>query len=248
MKFLTEKKKLFALIAMICFALTFCINLFSATSIFNSLRFMFNNFGQFLLGSMNIVSVLVGLLVSLCYVAAAFFVWKKNDHMKILGIAGVCVILNLFLGFVVQIISYFTYGYYNFGMIVAQAVSLLVADILPFIFAAYLIVFSLIKVKGPIAPIVGAALIVLMFGSALVGGVSLFISNIVNLFDYFSWNMVWNLFRNMLSTGGSLISIIGMLLLVPMAFYIPKDENLAEGEVVADAEAEVVEEEIPAAE
>lgn len=255
MKFLSEKKKLFALIALICFALTFCVNLLSATSIFGLLGDMFDSFGQFLLTGVSMISIVIGLLASLSYLAAAFFVWKKDNHMKLLGVAGVLVIINMFLSFVAQIISYITYGYFSFGVLISQSITMIVGNAVPFIFAAYLIIFSLIKVKGPVVPIVGAALIALMFGSGLLGGITSFFTGVVNLFDYFSWGMVWNLITNLFSVGGNLISIIGMLLLVPMAFYIPKDEKVEEiaeevaEEVVAEAEPVVEQaEEVPAAE
>lgn len=251
MKFLTEKKKLFALIALICFALTFCANLLSATRVFGLLGDMFDSFGQFLLTGTSMISIAIGLLASLSYLAAAFFVWKQDNHMKILGIAGVLVIVNMFLSFVSQIISYITYDYFSFGTFLSYSVSMVVANAVPFIFAAYLIVFSLIKVKGPVVPIVGAALIALMFGSGLLGGITAFFTGVVNLFDYFSWGMVWGLITNLFQNGANLISIIGMLLLVPMAFYIPKDEKVEETaeEVVAEAEPVVEQvEEVPTAE
>lgn len=245
MKFLTEKKKLFALIALICFAITLVSNLFSAGgSIIGSFEYMFDGFGRFLISAISIISSLLALLIPLCYMVAAFFVWKKDNHMKLLAIGGVCVILNMFLAFVSQIISFITYDYFNFGILLTQ----FFANCLPFVFAAYLIIFSLIKVKGPIVPIAGAALIALMLGSGLLGGAANFVQNIINLFDYFHWRNVWFTITSLFSSGMSLIGSAGLLLLVPAALYIPKEEVTETEEIITEEPAAEEAEEAPAAE
>lgn len=244
MKFLTEKKKLFSLIAMICLAVNMvCIVIYTGAVTLGTSGGLFDNFKRFIFTGISLSATAIGLLVPVCYTVAAFFVWKKNDHMKILGVAGAISIISMFIAFVGNFASAIAYGYFSFGTLVGQ----LFSQFLPFVFAAYLIVFSLIKVKGPVVPIAGAVLIVLFCGSELWGAATLVVRNFIHMIQYFSWGIIWNTIVSVIVSGVEMIGNIGLLLLVPAAFYIPKDEEAAVGEVVANAEAEIVEE-IPVAE
>ena len=241
MKFLTEKKKLFALIAMICLALTLVYNVIAACAgAISSLGSMFYNFRSFLVNFVSLITIGIGLLTVLCYVAGAFLVWKKDDHMKILGLGGVISIIALFMGLVSYLVSSITYDYFTFGIFLTTILDCF----LPCLFAAYLIVFSLIKMKGPVVPIIGAVLVVLLCGSSIIGVFSQTISNIIHLFDYFSWGIVWNTIVMIFHNFINLIQNVGLLLLVPVAFYIPKEEEVVVAEVIEEA----VIEETPAAE
>ena len=220
MKMLMEKKKLFALIAMICFAAVFCTTAIGVLSdTVGRLNYMFNSFGEFLLSASYICASFLGALTIACYAGAAFFQWKKDDHKKILALAGICTMGVLFMGLVYQIIFFIVYDYFRFNILV----SLFFGDIMPFLFAAFLIALSLLKIKGPAVPIAGAVLIALLCGSGILGT----ITSLVNYFSivrYFSWDVVWNVVKMLFQGGKEIILCAGLLLLVPMAFYIPKEE------------------------
>lgn len=242
-KFLEKNKKLLLLISMICLGVALLGNLVSSCiGIFGSFANMFDRFGVFLTRIISISSNLLALLGAACYVGAAFFMWKKNDHMKLLGISGLISVVVMFLGILGYIVSSITYDYFNFGTLVSE----FFACILPFVFAAYLVVFSVIKVKGPVIPIVGAALVLLVGGSSLTGNFVAFIRNVVNMFNFFHPSMLISLFINLVTSFVNMASSVGLLLLVPLAFYAPKDD-VTEAEIVEEA-AEVASEEIPAAE
>ena len=220
MKFLTKKKSTLALIALICFAFNLIYNLIgSIGDIFEAMDNMFDSFGLFLLSANSILSILISLLIPLFYLGCALFVWKKNSHMKLLCFSGLCIIVNIFLTFIGQIISFITFQYFDFNPLV----NIFVSNLLPFLFAAYLVIFSLLKVKGPAVPIAGAAFIGLMLVAGVLGGSISFIEDVFNLFDYFSWDLVRGIITNLFDSTINLISQVGLLLLVPAALYIPKE-------------------------
>ena len=113
---------------------------------------------------------------------------------------------------------------------------------IPFLFAAYLVVFSLMKVKSPAVPIAGAVLIVLLCGSGILGVISGLIQYIAAYGRYFSWDFVWRIITILFQCGLDIITCAGLLLLVPLAFYSPKEE--AAEEVIEEAAAEEVIEEV----
>ena len=160
--------------------------------------------------------------------------------MKILGLGGVISIIALFMGLVSYLVSSIAYDYFTFAIFLTTILDCF----LPCLFAAYLIVFSLIKMKGPVVPIIGAVLVVLLCGSSIIGTFSQIISNIIHMFDYFSWGIVWSTIVVIFSNFINLIQNVGLLLLVPVAFYIPKEEEVVVAEVIEEAAIE----ETPAAE
>ena len=159
--------------------------------------------------------------------------------MKILGLAGVLMVIGLFMSLVSYLFSSIAYDYFAFGIFLTVVLDCF----LPCLFAAYLIVFSLMKMKGPVVPIIGAVLVVLLCGSSVIGTLTQTVSNIIHMFDYFSWGIVWNTIVMIFNNFINLIQNVGLLLLVPVAFYIPKDEEAA-AEVIEEAAVE----ETPAAE
>ena len=89
MKFLTEKKKLLSMIAMICLAAVFCVTAITALiDMFGQFRNMFASFGFFLLSASALIGSFLGVATAACYAGAAFFQWKQGDHKKILALAG----------------------------------------------------------------------------------------------------------------------------------------------------------------
>ncbi len=235
---LYEKRKVLFLISTICLAVAFVVGLLSSGStLLNILGIgtgynIFYSFGSVLMTLVSVLSVLLSCIISLCLVLAAFLQWRKDKNAKLLLIVGVLQILIMFLNLVNQIFSFLTYEYFDFVALLSCF------SFLPFVFAAYLILFSIIKTKGPVIPIIGAVLILLLTGSSLLSGFSHIIYTIVNMFDYFHFRMLLNAVVEIISILVGLVSQIGLLLLVPMAFYIPKNA----------AAAESVAEEVPAAE
>ena len=239
MKFLTQKKKLLSMIAMICLAAVFCVTAIAALiDMFGQFRNMFATFGFFLLSASALIGSFLGVATAACYAGAAFFQWKQGDHKKILALAGLCSLACLFVNFVYQIIFFIVFDNFQFSTLVSQ----FFGDVIPFLFAAYLVVFSLMKVKSPAVPIAGAVLIVLLCGSGILGVISSLISYISVFSRHFSWDFVWRIITILFQGGLDIISCAGLLLLVPLAFYSPKEE--AAEEVMEEAAAEEVIEEV----
>lgn len=241
---LYEKRKVLFLISTICLALAFVTGLLSnGSAVLSTLGIgygynVFHSFGSTVMALVSLLTILLSCLISLCLVLAAFLQWRKDKNAMLLLISAVLQIAVIFLNIVNQVLSFLTYEYFNF----AQLLGCL--SFLPLVFAAYLILFSIIKTKGPVVPIIGLVLILLMTGSSLLSGCGAIITNIVSMFEYFHISMLWSVLRNIVSVLIGMVSNIGLLLLVPMAFYIPK-EKAAVAEVPAE-EAPV--EEAPAAE
>lgn len=244
---LYEKRKVLFLISTICLALAFLVGLLSdGSAVLTTLGIgqgynVFHSFGSTMIVLVRLLTILLSCLASLCLVLAAFLQWRKDKNAMLLLIFAVLQIAMIFLGVVNQILSFLTYEYFDF----AQLLGCL--SFLPLVFAAYLILFSIIKVKGPVIPIIGLVLILLMTGSSLLSGCGVILRNIVSMFEFFHISMLWNVLRSIVSILIGMVSNIGLLLLVPMAFYIPKEAvAVAPAEEAPVAEAPVAE--VPAAE
>lgn len=223
MKKLYEKRKVLFLISTICLALAFVTGLLSnGSAVLTTLGIgqgynAFHSFGSTMMVLVSLLTILLSCLASLCLVLAAFLQWRKDKNAMLLLIFALLQLAVIFLNVVNQILSFLTYKYFDF----AQLLGCL--SFLPLVFAAYLILFSIIKTKGPVVPIIGLVLILLMTGSSLLSGCGAILTNIINMFQYFHISMLWNVLRSIVSILIGMVSNIGLLLLVPMAFYTPKE-------------------------
>ena len=162
----------------------------------------------------------MNILVFGVFLANAFLTWKKGPNKLLFLICSGAMLMQMFVMFIAEIIVTIANSYYSFNF-----AGLFLGNMLPFLLAAYMVVFTFLKLDGPIVPIIGAGIA----GTALVtqffSGFGSFISYLVILFKDFD-------FRNILGVGNVLNSAIsslafwaGVLLLVPLAFYQPKKKS-----------------------
>ncbi len=230
MDFITKRTKTWFLFSLIAFALAIVLYFFSFLG--NIVNLGISGYGMNIVYIITMVlSMFVAVLLFAAFGVTSFFAWKKEPNKLLFLICSGVLLLYLFLTLVVEIILAASIRFYSFRF------GALFFNGLPyFLLAAYMVVFTFIKMEGPVPAIIGAGISGLSIVIYLCTTFVQFIRSVVNMFRYFNFNTVLSLFTNSGYNLATLLFWVGVLLLVPLAFYQAKKAVEAAAEPTAAIE------------